>query len=135
MWDRNYLVVKTSFGTGIYPDCIRHTIYTDGSKMEGKTGSGFASFYNRESTGNDVSRVSDSAIVFQAEVFAIRRAAQFIIHALYINKHVRIYCDSQAALLAISHPFVESKTVHDCIIDLLPLGRRCPIGCLGGQFF
>ena len=40
------------------------------------------------------------------------------LRGLYQDKHVKIYVDSAAALLAIKNPQVNSKTVLNCINDL-----------------
>ena len=71
--------------------------------MDGKVGFGVAAFYGRNPTGQISGRATDHSTVFQAEaVLAIREGAKFLMRnwGLFSEKHVTIYSDSRAALLA-----------------------------------
>ena len=60
----------------LYPREIN--IYTDGSKMDGKTGAGYVVYKGREEVYSDSFRLHDTNTVFQAEIAAIRAAADWV---------------------------------------------------------
>ena len=54
------------------------------------------------------------ASVFQTEIYAILLCAYENIRRAYKNKRILIFCDSQAALKALSGPKVISRLVEEC---------------------
>ena len=54
------------------------TIYTDGSKIGGKVGSGFVVFRRKKEIFTQNARLPDKATVFQAELYAIFLAGRYI---------------------------------------------------------
>ena len=80
------------------------TIYTDGSKIGGRVGSGFLVFHRKKVIFMQNARLPDKATVFQAELYAIFLAGRYIQttqteHSKY--RYIKIYSDSQAAIMAL----------------------------------
>ena len=67
-------------------------------------------------------RISDSSTVFQAEVFAIQAAANFLRDRNF-NFAVDFFVDSQSALQALCSDFISSKVVFDTVSSLNELGH------------
>ena len=65
--------------------------------------------------------------VFQAEVNAIREAADYLLPTGDQRLMVTFYVDSQAAILALDSNLVKSRVVWDCIESLNALGRKTQI--------
>ena len=70
-------------------------------------------------------KLPEHASVFQAEVCAIQRAAEYIqgYWALFTVKHIRIYVDSMAALQAIDRFKATSKLISSANTALNLAGR------------
>ena len=92
------------------------TIYTDGSKIGGKVGSGFVVFKRKKVIFTQNARLPDEATVFQAELYAIFLAGRYI-EAMHTEqyKFIKIYSDSQAAILALDKNEIYSQLVLDTI--------------------
>ena len=56
--------------------------------------------------------------VFQAEVHAIERCAQFNLDRKYKSREIAILSDSQAAIKALSSNVIKSRMVWDCLSTL-----------------
>ena len=67
-----------------------------------------------------------NATVFQAEVFAMERAASYLIFAETKNKKVFINCDSRAAILALDIK-IKSKTTIDAVLALKKMGENSQV--------
>ena len=92
------------------------TIYTDGSKIGGKVGSGFVVFRRKKVIFYQNARLPDNATVCQAELYAIFLAGRYIQASLTEKyKYIRIYSDSQAAILALDKNEINSQLVMDTI--------------------
>lgn len=110
---------NTQYDTGIFQNCRRkyhidrrsflnpqHTcpsqknIYTDGSPIDETTGAGFCVYSKGQLIHEASFRLPDYASVFQAEIFAISKAAEYLCHQPEA-KYVKIHVDSQAALKAL----------------------------------
>ena len=78
--DFAYVVVKESFtGENEYQEPSQFNVFTDGSKMEGRTGSGFQIRQGQtEIMLSGALRCPNEATVFQAEVYAIYEAVMAI---------------------------------------------------------
>ena len=88
----------------------------------GETGFGFLIQKDGRPTLKHWGNLGPSATVFQAEVFAVNKAADMIIEYEEPSE-VHFYVDSQAALLAITSVECTSKTVYACIQALQKLIR------------
>ena len=62
--------------------------------------------------------------MFQAEVFAVGRTASHLIFAETKNKSVVMYCDSQAAIMALDNTKIKSKTTLEAVLALNKLGEN-----------
>ena len=66
----------------------------------------------------------DGATVFQAEVAAVGRAAETLVHMRPdCMKFVKIFVDSQAAISAIGNPFIASEEVYNTVDRLNMLSK------------
>ena len=106
---------------------IRHseyTAYTDGSKIDDKTGAGVIVYKHNEIIYKQSYSLPPKASIFQAEVEAIRQAAAFFNHnkKRYPAKYIKILVDSQAVLKALSNSTVKSATVDRTVQGLSKLG-------------
>ena len=63
------------------------------------------------------------ASVFQAEVYAILMAADYIVRNRWKGRNICICSDSQAALNALLNPLTFSKIVRECKTSLNSVGR------------
>jgi ribonuclease HI len=126
-WVKNFTVDKESFCLGHppYPDQdTDFTCYTDGSRVAGHTGAGYALFYEGEEVFCDSVYLGTLASVFQAELYAITKACGDIAGFLDDHCPLTFYIDSQATLLALDSPFTTSKVVQECVDSLNRLGRN-----------
>ncbi len=98
-------------------------VFTDGSKMENKTGYGMAVTKGEEVIFEEKEYLGD-ATVFQAEVAAILSACRWMCtEEKHGGEDVVIYSDSQAAIAAILSPHYTSALVKEVKI-LLDEARR-----------
>ncbi|MEL6358425.1 MAG: reverse transcriptase domain-containing protein [Bacteroidota bacterium] len=102
-------------------------IYTDGSKDDNATGCGFLILtHNGHIITQQADRLSNVATVFQAELRAIQKGAQFIIDNPGLHgKHVKLFSDSQAAILAVNQFIVRDTQIKDTIDTLHTAGELC----------
>ena len=117
LWEKHLKIDRASLfgGKSKYLDS-EITIYTDGSKIGGKVGSGFVVFRRKKVIFTQNARLPDNAIVFQAELYAIFLAGRCIQATLTDKyKYIRIYSDSQAAILALDKTEINSQLVRDTI--------------------
>lgn len=97
------------------------SVFTDGSKTETGTGSGIFS----ADLGIRISeRLSPDCSVFQAEIYAVDRAAQMIREQDLNPTAIRICVDSLAALKALEADTIRSDCVRGCIESLTQIGRH-----------
>ena len=105
-FDKNYTVYITQeprFEGGF-------KAYTDGSLIEGNSGAGAFLRYNDDEIGT-ISERLPNCTVFQAELRAIRAACERLHPMLRRDETINFYVDSQAALKAISAPYVYDNEV------------------------
>ena len=95
--------------------------FTDGSKMLQGAGAGICGLRPRAKISIPLGIY---ATVFQAEVLAISECARRMTDKGYSGKRILICSDSQAALNAIQKYEIRSRTVWECIQNLLTLARR-----------
>ena len=100
-------------------------VYTDGSKNEeGKVGAAFAI----ASSENRAMYIAESEYtlrpentVYQAEVYAIKKAAQFLLNQGILGKHIYFWSDSQAGLNTLNNTKIKSKLVDETLSALYRL--------------
>ena len=94
------------------------SVFTDGSKKDGRVGAAFIILKDEELWAEEFYRLSDESTVFQAEVFAICKAMEFLITKAEqesISGAGRLFSDSQSALQAVCSSIVESSVVSKAI--------------------
>ena len=97
-------------------------IYTDGSKLNGKVGSGvFSSDLNIALS----IRLPDHCSVFQAEITAILEATKQLHCNEIFGKNIYIFTDSQAAVKSLTDIQSTSKLVTECRYSLNEKARHC----------
>ena len=92
-------------------DCqgkLECNVYTDGSKIDGQVGAGV--FIERSGTVviRHCVRIPDESTVYQAEIMAIKEAAQILATWNDLTT-IKIFVDSQAALRTLQADFIKSK--------------------------
>ena len=102
-WTQNDIVEKPNL-----------TIYTDGSKIEEQTGSGWAVCNGDTILAEDTYYLGNEASVFQAEVIAIEHALRWVTENCDNGTEVLIRSDSQSAINAIFKTSTTSKVVMAC---------------------
>ena len=114
LWSSGYKINKTSFdGTSKHRTKSQYNIYTDGSRVSNRTGAGAVIYKNTRPLQEIWARLPYSSTVFQAEITAISLAANALCDRREDGmKFVKLFVDSQAALLALSNPMITSKTVY-----------------------
>lgn len=96
-------------------------LFTDGSLTEEGAGAGV---YTSDPADNQLSfSLGSYCTVFQAEVFALMKAAELMIGSGRSGGSINLYSDSQAALAALNNPLTTSNIVGDCKRLLNVLGR------------
>ena len=117
-----FTVCTDSFsGESKYQSLSQINIFTDGSKLNDKVGAGFTARKGRIPFKEMSFRLPDKCSVFQAEIFAINQAALFI-QRLGYPRYIKIFVDSQAALLALNKKDITSRLVGDTVhnLNLIP---------------
>ena len=101
-------------------------IYTDGSRLEDKCGTGYVIYKKRKEIFRKSSRLPDTSTVFQAEVNGILLASKFLLNEVTTikPKYIKIFSDSQVALLALNQSEVSSKLVLETKETLNLLAQR-----------
>jgi len=119
-WNSKFRVVKKSLGEGLPPKETRGCVdyYTDGSRMNGLTGAGLAVYDDGELQAARFVHLGEEITVYQAEVYAIKMAAKTMQTTQCGLKHLRIYTDSQSAVLALASSTVNSKMILNCRKEL-----------------
>ena len=76
---------------------------------------------------SDSYKLPDYATVFQAEIYAIQRAAEYALSEIgtYGFKYVKILTDSQASMLALNKTEIKSKLVLETLEQLETLATMC----------
>ena len=67
--------------------------------------------------------IGEHSTVFQAETFAVEKAAKQLMEAGVENKKIIINCDSQAAIKAVDSTIIKSKTTQKARNKLHKLGQ------------
>ena len=115
IWDKRYTVNLDSFdGKSKHNKHSEFTVYTDGSKMGNLTGSGFVIYHHKNLLTYESLKLNDNATVFQAEIIAIKKAAEYLLKH-HTAKYVKIFSDSQAALQAVNNTRVAARSVLEAM--------------------
>ena len=123
-WDKYYSVDLSSLNSTSHPQMSQIILFTDGSKTDTHTGASFVIYKYKVERYSKGGRIKMENTVFQAEVLAIREAAKHYIQIKQSDeKNVKIFTDSQAALLALTKSTVTSKLVASTIDMLNILGK------------
>ena len=115
IWPTGFRLNKDSFsGLAKHRALSQYNIFTDGSRSGGQTGAGAIIYRGKQEILQIKNRLPNTSSVFQAEIFAIGTAASTLIDRNETNmKFVKIFVDSQAALLAISCLLYTSPSPRD----------------------
>ena len=95
---------------------VETNVYTDGSKLDDKVGSGVY-ITDKSGTTSAKFRISDHATVYQAELFAIKQAAEMLRQRQDLTD-VKIFVDSQAALRTFQSALIKSRLALETIESL-----------------
>ena len=125
-WVKHYTVNLESY-TQVGPPTHTHiNIYTEGSKTDEHVGSGYVIYHKGEELASKSIRLEEEITVYEAEVLAIKHAAQKLINIkTEEHKFVKIFSDSQAALHSLANWKVKSKLVYDTMEVLNTLATSC----------
>ena len=99
--------------------CFR--IFTDGSRTEHGSGSGV---YVESGRTKLHLAFGMHASVFQAEVYAVQEAMNFVVEKRWRGRSICVCSDSQAALMALDSPPTTSGVVKSCKSRLNYVGRH-----------
>jgi len=126
-WNKNYKVhppdkrTKAEKYSGI--NC-----YTDGSRLNDKTGCGIHIKHNTRVIYNGHFYLGTNTTVYQAEIIAIQKAATWLHSQEIQHQNITIHSDSQASLDALDKVTIHSKTVLACVEALNLLGGNNKLG-------
>ena len=125
LWDRQYEVDLQAWTGNDAPYDV--VIYTDGSQIEEKTGIGVVTKAQNRPINMLSEHIGSSDVytVFQAEITAIRRAAE-VAATNHVAKTILILVDSQAALHAMGKIDCNKKSVEEAIaaVNYLAAGNE-----------
>ena len=125
VWQRSFKLNRASFEEGKPPS--RHltlNIYTDGSRVHDLTGCGVV-IYEDEKVREELSHhLGQQFSVFQGEIFAVKKAADWLSDRQLKHNEIDIFVDSQAALKALVSHEVSSTLVGSTIDSLNEVGEH-----------
>ena len=125
--ERSFRINRDSFdGKAKHRVLTQINAFTDGSRANEQTGAGFMIYsQNKQELHRAHYRLPDYATVFQAEVLAINKAADYLVnlHSMPL-RHIKIFVDSRAAIQAIGNPSIKSKTVLAATAALEALAQQ-----------
>ena len=114
----NYTIQTDSFsGSKNFLSQSQYNVYTDGSKLNDRVGAGVFISKHKKVILEESYRLPNKATVFQAEIYAINKAALYL-QSINCPQYVKFFVDSQAALLALNNKSVSSRLVGDTIHNL-----------------
>jgi hypothetical protein len=119
IFDRNFCINLDSFdGHRKHRQHMEYTVYTDGSKTQSGTGSGFVIYHKKDCIKTISYSLNPETTVFQAEIHAIKSACKFLNQSDDIRpKYVKILSDSQAAIKALASNKITSTLVLDALYE------------------
>ena len=111
--------------TASLPIQTQINIYTDGSKTDSHTGSGYVILKGNEVIKESMKRLPDKATVFQAELMAIQMAMLDITGILSAtDRYIKNFSDSRAAIQALHSATVTSQLVKETVLALNLVGGK-----------
>jgi ribonuclease HI len=110
---KGYHLYSSSLNKGKPCRNVDLAIYTDGSKIDGKVGSGYCVFRDNKYYTKRNYHLPDTATVFQAEIYAIKKAAEWLLQQEYSWKTIVVHIDSQAAIMALVSTTYTSTSVYE----------------------
>ena len=96
--------------------------FTDGSKLDKTVGAGYVIYRENAILAEESLHLGEHSTVFQAEVTAVHQAANTLLEEGTSNHKIVIFCDCQAALLAIDSCKLKSLTTLQAVTTLNRLG-------------
>ena len=125
-WGAKYKINRDSFdGQAKHRQPTQMNVYTDGSRLDGKTGAGLTVHRGTREVESKWFRLPEHATVFQAEITAVAKAARCLIDMGDKSiKFVKIFVDSQAAIMAMGNPIITSRAVLGAIEELNKLAEQ-----------
>ena len=90
-----YHVDRNSFQHPFSLVASKTNVYTDGSKKDFKVGAGFVISFTSNPHHEASFHLPDYCTVFQAEIFAIKQAATYLLQTPQSWDYIKIFCDSQ----------------------------------------
>ena len=125
-WNRAFKINRESFdGKAKHRQLSQFNAFTDGSKLDGQTGAGLVIYQGGAEKTAKHFRLPDGTTVFQAEVAAISEAAQTLLSMWNERmRFVKIFIDSQAAILALENAHISSRVVSQAVNNLNKLASK-----------
>ena len=131
-WVKNFKVEDNKQGWDVDTGDLQ--AYTDGSRINDKGGAGVSFVHRFDDPINHSFYLGADATVFQAEIFAIYKAAELALTILnnspYMNRRLVILSDSQAAIQAVNNKYIKNKTVKNAVNMLNLLGTTTDVTLL-----
>jgi len=123
--ERNPFELNISLMTSVQEE-TDYKCYTDGSKLDGRTGYGWAVTKGNYVIHEESAFIGRETSVFQAEIMAIGEVCKWLIKQDKINSKTRtiIYSDSQSALMALQADEFTSKCVKEAANEVKNLQDR-----------
>ena len=125
-WHHLFKINRDSFdGKAKHRQQTQLNVFTDGSKIDEKTGAGIVVYEGKKETKADCFRLPDGTTVFQVEIAAISKAAELLLTKnIQELRFVKIFVDFQAAIKAIGNNFITSCVVATAVDNLNKLAER-----------
>ncbi len=98
--------------------------FTDGSRHDDQTGYGFVIRRDQTTTFATGAKLKDENSVFQAEVRAVQKAAEYLIDQVNLGDNVVFRIDSQSAIAALTKTETNDPLLMECMISLNKLGTK-----------
>ena len=99
-------------------------IFTDGSRFNNKSGSGYLVQGHQNISFNGFHHLGELITVYQAEIHAIIEAASTLLQHQPTNQYINIFIDNQAAIMALGKYEIRNKLILECKHILNLLGER-----------
>ena len=124
IWEKNFKVHPPEKGRIRAKEHKGISSYTDGSFINGKAGYGIHTLKNKETIYNGSFYLGTDITIFQAEVTAIKKSAEWLLSKGHKDQVITFHSDSQATLASLSKYAVSSGSVAKCITALNALGKQ-----------
>ena len=122
-----FKINKDSFnGSNKHLKRSQFNLYTDGSKLEGKCGAGYSIYKYRKQVYGNSAQLPQVCTVFQAEILGIKIACEQLLNNFdtYKPKYIKVFSDSQAAILALDNTEMTSQLVRETKFILNKLASK-----------